>query len=131
MPPRTAWDHYALGRLLLSDGDLPTGRPMRWNVRSHCSRRAPGRISTRAPCAYRRGRFAEAESAFRVCIALEPDCAPCRYNHGLAEAALDQPDRRGRTTTGRWNSTPISAPPCGPWGAGLSRKAMEIRRWKT
>jgi eukaryotic-like serine/threonine-protein kinase len=92
LPPVTAWDHYALGRALLRDGE---------------KERAAAELEQAAAlqpqgfwpnfydgvCAYRWGRFAEAEAALRVCVALAPDSAPCYYNHGLAETALGRWER--------------------------------------
>jgi superkiller protein 3 len=39
-------------------------------------------------CAFRLGRIHDALSAFRICIALNPDRAECFYNCALAHAAL-------------------------------------------
>ena len=91
-PPRTAWDHYALGRVLLRDGKTTEAageleRAVELQPQGFWPNFYEG------ACAYRRGRYAEAEAAFRVCTALAPDSAPCHYNHGLALAALGFPDR--------------------------------------
>ena len=91
LPPRTAWDHYALGRLLLDDGKTDRAadelaRAVALQPQGFWPNFYEG------VCAHRRGLFAEAETSFRVCVALAPDSAPCRYNHGLALAALGRPD---------------------------------------
>jgi tetratricopeptide (TPR) repeat protein len=39
-------------------------------------------------CAFRRGRFADAVTAYSVCIGAAPKAAGCFYNRALARAAL-------------------------------------------
>ncbi len=92
LPPRTAWDHYALGRVLLRDGKTAeTAGELQEAVDLQPQGFWPNFYE--GACAYRGGRCAEAEAAFRVCTALAPQCAFCYYNHGLALAALDRPSR--------------------------------------
>lgn len=50
----------------------------------------------RGSCAYHLGQFEEASAAFSVCVALEPRCAWCYANRGLAYAARGQLDRAHR-----------------------------------
>jgi eukaryotic-like serine/threonine-protein kinase len=90
--PRTAWDHYALGRELLRDGKLEQAAGA---LEQAVALQPQGFWPNfyQGACAYRQERFTEAEAAFRVCLALEPNCAPCFYNHGLVEAALNRPER--------------------------------------
>jgi serine/threonine protein kinase len=87
MAPRTAWEFDAAGRVLLADDDLTRAqaaferaldlRPQDFWPNFH-----------RGLCAYRRGRYPEALTAFSVCVAIAPDEAECFYNRGLTHAAL-------------------------------------------
>jgi serine/threonine protein kinase len=89
VPPRTAWEHDAVGRSLLASGDLVPAeaaferalalRPQDFWPNFH-----------QGVCAFRQGHYQDAVSAFRVCIALAPDRAECFYNRALAYAALGQ-----------------------------------------
>jgi serine/threonine protein kinase/Tfp pilus assembly protein PilF len=87
LPPRTAWEHYSLGRVLLREGKLP-------EAETQLARAAALEPSAFWPnfslgvCAYRQGQHQEAVTAFRVCIALAPDRAECYFNRGLASQAL-------------------------------------------
>jgi tetratricopeptide (TPR) repeat protein len=91
-PPRTAWEHAALGRSLLRSGDV---------------RRAAARFEQalesypqdfwlnfyQGLCAYRLRRYADALRYFHVCVVLAPDSAECVSNRGLAYAALGRTGR--------------------------------------
>jgi tetratricopeptide (TPR) repeat protein len=86
-PPRTAWEHDAAGRVLLAAGDLDGALA----AFEHALDQRPQDLWPnfhQGVCAYRLGRYQEAETAFRVSIALAPDRAECFYNHALALAAL-------------------------------------------
>ncbi len=91
-PPRTAWDHYTLGRSLLRAGNLE-------EAADHFNRAVEIQPQGFWPnyhqgvCAYKRGNAGDAAEAFRVCIALAPDKAACYYNRALAYQALNQLDR--------------------------------------
>jgi serine/threonine protein kinase/tetratricopeptide (TPR) repeat protein len=95
LAPRTAWEHYALGRFLLRAGDLEQAaaefeqalelRPQDFWPHFY-----------QGICAYRRRQYDTAVQAFHVCVALAPDCAECSYNRALAWAALGQTDRAVR-----------------------------------
>jgi tetratricopeptide (TPR) repeat protein len=84
--PRTAWEHYALGRWLFRTGDLTAAA-------AAFDRAVALRPQDFWPwfgkglCAHRRGHDAEAVTAFSVCIALGPDNAACYFNRALALAA--------------------------------------------
>jgi tetratricopeptide (TPR) repeat protein len=91
-PPRTAWDHLALGRACYRAGDL-VGAEAHFdraldlqpqNLWAHCYK---GR------CAHQGGRHADAVSAFTACVALAPDRAWCFHNRGLAHEGLGQSER--------------------------------------
>jgi tetratricopeptide (TPR) repeat protein len=87
VPPRTAWEHDAVGRILLAAGDLAEAeaaferaialRPQELWSNFHLG-----------VCAFRRGHYNDAVSAFRICVALAPDRAECFYNRALAYDAL-------------------------------------------
>jgi hypothetical protein len=87
VPPRTAWEYDAVGRILLAAGDLALAdaaferaialRPQELWPNFH-----------QGVCAYRRGRYNDAVNAFRICVALAPDRAECFYNRALAYDAL-------------------------------------------
>ena len=92
LPPRTAWDHYALARVLLDDGKTEQAAA---ELEQAVAQQPQGFWPNfyEGVCAYRRSLFPEAEASFRVCVALHPETAPCYYNHGLAQAALGRADR--------------------------------------
>jgi serine/threonine protein kinase/tetratricopeptide (TPR) repeat protein len=82
-----AWEHYALGRSLLRAGELEraaeeTERAVRLQPQGLWPNFYHGL------CAYRRGRYADAVTAYSVCIGAAPDAAGCFYNRALALAAL-------------------------------------------
>jgi tetratricopeptide (TPR) repeat protein len=92
LPPATAWEHYALGRRLLQDGDLGAAA----GALEQAVALAPGEFWAnfyQGECAFRRKRYREAVSAFRVCIALAPESAPAYNNRGLAYARLGEEAR--------------------------------------
>ena len=87
--PRTAWEHYALGRAYLASDDLA---------------RAAGHLAAAQKldpagrwtnfyyglCAHRSGHYESAVAAFSVCIGATPNVAACYYNRALAHEALDR-----------------------------------------
>jgi serine/threonine protein kinase/Tfp pilus assembly protein PilF len=92
LEPRTAWEHYALGRSLLHEGRLEqAAASLRRAVRLQPQGLWPHFYE--GTCAYRRGRYDEAVTALSVCVALEPACGRCYCNRGLAFARLGRPDR--------------------------------------
>jgi serine/threonine protein kinase len=87
--PRTARDNYVLGRSLLEAGRLPEaaaalGRAVELQPQGFWPNFYQG------VCAFRRGRYADAEACFRVCVALAPGRPECYHNRALARAALGQ-----------------------------------------
>jgi serine/threonine protein kinase/tetratricopeptide (TPR) repeat protein len=84
--PRTAWEHYTLGRWLLRGGDL-AGAAVAFD---HAVELRPQDFWPwfgKGLCAHQRHCPAEAVLAFSVCIALAPDRAACYYNRAQALAA--------------------------------------------
>jgi serine/threonine protein kinase/lipoprotein NlpI len=92
LPPRSAWEHYALGRARLLAGDLEAAlRQMDRSLELQ-----PGALWPtfyKGCCSYRLGRCDDAVVAFSVCLALAPDSPWCSYNRGLAYARLGRLDR--------------------------------------
>jgi serine/threonine protein kinase/tetratricopeptide (TPR) repeat protein len=90
--PRTPWEEYALGRLLLSADDLDgAARRLGEAVRSD-----PGGVWPNfylGQCAYRRGRYVEAVAAFSACVGASPELAAAYVNRGLAYDKLGEPGR--------------------------------------
>lgn len=90
--PRSAWEHYDLGRSYLRSGKLKRAaeqfqlgldlRPQDFWLNFY-----------QGLCAYRLGQFDPAVNAFRVCVALSPETAECYYNRALAYQALGQLDQ--------------------------------------
>lgn len=91
-PPRTAWEHLALGRALLGIGRLPEAAEQ-----FHCAvRQQPEALWPNyyeGLCAYRLGKYEDARQSFSVCIGAAPDAAACFYNRGLALQALGRTER--------------------------------------
>jgi tetratricopeptide (TPR) repeat protein len=87
LPPRTAWDHYALARFHLGSG---RGDLAMKELDSSLNLR-PDSFWTnylKGQCAFRLKQFEEARVAFHVCIALRPNTGWCYYNLALAYAGL-------------------------------------------
>jgi tetratricopeptide (TPR) repeat protein len=90
--PVTAWEHYALGRSLLRTGDLEGAaaeveRAVRLQPQSLWPNFYQGL------CAYRLERYADAVTAYSVCIGAAPEAAGCFYNRALAFDALGRPEQ--------------------------------------
>jgi serine/threonine protein kinase/Tfp pilus assembly protein PilF len=84
--PRSAWEHYTMGRSLLLEGDVGGAAEAfdrAVELRPHDFWPWYGK----GVCAHRRQCPAEAVTAFTVCVALYPDSAACYHNRGLARAA--------------------------------------------
>jgi serine/threonine protein kinase/tetratricopeptide (TPR) repeat protein len=85
--PRTAWEHYALGRSLLGSGALEAAAEELDRATDLRPEDLWAQFS-RGICAYRRRNFDTALSAFEVCVALSPGTAECYFNRGRAHQAL-------------------------------------------
>jgi serine/threonine protein kinase/tetratricopeptide (TPR) repeat protein len=89
--PRTAWEHFDLGKSYLRSDDL-----------THALCEFQAGVSMRPQdfwlnfyeglSDYRLGHYKEAQSAFRAAIALSPESAECHYNRGLTYQALGRLD---------------------------------------
>jgi serine/threonine protein kinase/Flp pilus assembly protein TadD len=84
--PRTAWEHYALGRWLLGAGKLD-GAAAAFDRAVDLRPQDFWPWFGKGVCAHKRQRPGEAVTAFSVCVALAPDCAACYHNRALALAA--------------------------------------------
>jgi tetratricopeptide (TPR) repeat protein len=86
-PPRTAWEHCALGRAFLQSGEVErAAEELRRAVRLQPEGLWPNFYA--GLCAYRTGRYVDAAAAYGVCIGAAPEAAGCYYNRALAFAAL-------------------------------------------
>jgi serine/threonine protein kinase/Flp pilus assembly protein TadD len=88
-PPRSAWEHYAVGRALLSSGHL---KEAALEMEAAVALQPQGFWGHfyQGSCAFRLGQARDAIEAFHVCIALAPDKAEVYCNRGVAYAALGQ-----------------------------------------
>jgi eukaryotic-like serine/threonine-protein kinase len=89
--PRAAWEHDAVGRMLLQAGKLEQAR----EIFKQAAQLEPGAFWPHfhlAICAYRCQKFDEALRAADVCVALSPKRAECFFNRGLCLQALGQTD---------------------------------------
>jgi tetratricopeptide (TPR) repeat protein len=90
--PRTAWEHYDLGRSYLRTGEY--ARALEEFGRS--ADQQPGEFWPHffvGVCQRRLERPDEAAAAFSICIALAPQTAECYFNRGVAYEAGGQLDR--------------------------------------
>lgn len=90
--PRTAWEHYALGRIFFRAGDLPSAssyfqRALQLQPEGFWPNFYWGQ------CAYQQARYDDAVLAFSACVVLAPNRALCFYNRGLAYSMLGKSDR--------------------------------------
>jgi tetratricopeptide (TPR) repeat protein len=95
LPPRTAWEHFALGRSFLEAGDAR-------QAAAHFDRALALQPDDLWPnfykglCSCRLGDYPDAVAAFSVCIGLAPREARCYYNRGCAYEGCGQPERARR-----------------------------------
>jgi serine/threonine protein kinase/tetratricopeptide (TPR) repeat protein len=102
LPPKTPWDHYALGRFWLRQGNLEkVDRRLLEAVKLD----PHGFLSHyyRGVCCYRRGDFDNAVVEFTFCIGKNP-MVECYYQRGLAFAALGKtPSALDDYNSALWN----------------------------
>jgi serine/threonine protein kinase/Tfp pilus assembly protein PilF len=84
-PPRTGWEHYAMGRWLLRQGDL-RGAATELERAVSLGPQSFWPWFWRGLCAYKRQQFEDAVTSFTVCVALSPRSAECYCNRALAHA---------------------------------------------
>jgi eukaryotic-like serine/threonine-protein kinase len=95
VPPRTAWEHDAVGRIYLAHGNL-AGAEAAFERALALEPQSLWPNFHQGVCAFRLGRYQDAVSAFRVCIALAPNQAECYYNRALAFTALNHTTEASR-----------------------------------
>jgi serine/threonine protein kinase/Flp pilus assembly protein TadD len=87
--PRTAWEHYDLGRSFLRTGEhARAAEEFRLAVDQE-----PGEFWLHffeAVCADRLGRYQDALAALNICVALAPGTAECYYDRAKVHEALGQ-----------------------------------------
>jgi serine/threonine protein kinase/tetratricopeptide (TPR) repeat protein len=116
----SAWDHCALGRCFLRAGDLEgAAREVERAVRLRPQGLWPNFYQ--GVCAYRRGRYVDAVTAFSVCVGAAPGAAHCFYNRALAYAALGRTDEALRDYAGALRRDPALA------GAAFDRGILRSR----
>ena len=96
--PRSAWEHYDLGRSYLRSKEYALAtEEFRQSIDIQ-----PGEFWPyyfQGICAYRLGRNEAAVAALSTCIALAPKTAECYYNRALAHAALGRDQEAIRDDT--------------------------------
>jgi serine/threonine protein kinase/tetratricopeptide (TPR) repeat protein len=92
LPPRTAWEHCAVGRALFRSGKLDEAGTLFEHAVELEPRSVWGHFYQGA-CAYRRASYEEAALAFTACTVLAPEQAWCFYNRALAFDAAGKLDR--------------------------------------
>lgn len=87
--PRTAWEHYALGRIELRAGNFQEAAVC-FDLALRLRPRDLWPNFSKGVCAYHLKRYEDALAAFSTCLAVAPEAelARCVYNRGLAYAAL-------------------------------------------
>jgi tetratricopeptide (TPR) repeat protein len=119
LPPRNAWEHYALGRAYLQDWALGSaGQELDRARQADPQGLWPNFYS--GVCAYRLARYDDAVIDFTVCVTLAPQSATCFYNRGRAYAELGRLDRAAEDYGGALRLEPSLA------AAALGR--ADIRR---
>jgi tetratricopeptide (TPR) repeat protein len=89
--PRSAYDHYDLGRSLLRASDFRSAaEQFRLSLDQRPQDFWPNFYL--GLCEYRSGRFDAAADAFGICIALEPKRAECYFNRAMAAESLGRPE---------------------------------------
>jgi tetratricopeptide (TPR) repeat protein len=90
-PPRTAWEHFAVGRIFLRRGDAAAAAvELRHALDVEPQGLWPNFYYGLA--VYRLGRFQESVAAFSACSALAPDVAGCFFNRAQGYTALGRDD---------------------------------------
>jgi serine/threonine protein kinase/tetratricopeptide (TPR) repeat protein len=92
LEPRTAWEHYALGRALLDGDQLEEAAAL---LQKAVELEPHGLWSRfyQGICAYRLKRYEDAVLAFTTCAAVAPNPAGFLYNRALAYEGWDKSDR--------------------------------------
>ncbi|HEV3255964.1 MAG TPA: tetratricopeptide repeat protein [Gemmataceae bacterium] len=119
--PRTAWEHYALGRAYLQAGEPKLGAAQ---LDRALELQPDGLWPNfyKGVCAYRLGQYEDALVAFSAAVALAPGTAACFYNRGRAYAELGHLDRALQDYDHALRLDPALAP------VALSRAELRCRQ---
>jgi serine/threonine protein kinase/tetratricopeptide (TPR) repeat protein len=90
--PRTAWEHFALGRLLLRS-QKPAEAFRHLELAAKVQPHDLWSNFFLGICAYRLEKWEQAILAFTACVTLAPENAICYYNRALAYTGLERPRR--------------------------------------
>jgi serine/threonine protein kinase/Flp pilus assembly protein TadD len=119
--PRTAWEHFDLGRSYLRTGEHDLAEAeFRRSVELQPGEFWPNFFL--GVCDYRLGRPQDAAASLSICVALSPGTAECYYNRAMAFQALDEPARAWADYTRALDLRPDFTE------AALNRGILEYRR---
>jgi tetratricopeptide (TPR) repeat protein len=119
--PRTAWEHYDMGRSYLRSGEY---KPAEEEFRRAIALE-PGEFWPhffRGVCAYRLGRHQDALAALNICVALAPRTAECYYNRAKVYEAIGEDDEALADDSRALALNPAFA------SAALNRGILSLRR---
>jgi tetratricopeptide (TPR) repeat protein len=119
-PPRTAWEHYAVGRAYFRAGDLEAA-DAQFDQALALEPQALWPNFYKGKCAYQRGRYEDAVLAFTACVVLAPERAWCVYNRALSYEGMGRPDQALRDYDQALRLDPALAP------AALNRAMLHCR----
>ena len=91
LEPRTAWEHYAVGRSLLRAGQQESAA-VQFQQAVDLDPQSFWPNFYRGICAYRLQQHETALAAFSACVALAPEKAECYFNRALVYRALGRED---------------------------------------
>lgn len=91
LPPVSAWEHYALGRLAHSAGNADEA-DAEFRAALELDPQGLWPNFHHACAAYEHGRYDEAATAFTVCLTLAPQAGWCYYNRALAYVGRGDPE---------------------------------------
>jgi tetratricopeptide (TPR) repeat protein len=92
MAPRSAWEHYSLGRSLLRAGNFRDAAPY-FDKAIELKPQEFWAHYYKGLCAYRLNRYQDAVLGFSGCVILSPQSAEAYFNRALAFTALDLVDQ--------------------------------------
>jgi tetratricopeptide (TPR) repeat protein len=92
MPPRSAWEHYSLGRSLLRAEKFHDAAPY-FDKAIELKPQEFWAHYYKGLCAYRLNRFQDAILGFSGCVILSPESAEAYFNRALALTALELVDQ--------------------------------------
>ena len=119
--PRSAWEHYDLGRSYLRSGEHGRAEAeFRRSVELHPGEFWPNFFL--GVCCYRLGRPEDAATSLSICVALSPRTAECYYNRAMAFEAVDKGERAWADYTRALDLRPSFT------DAVLNRGILEYRR---